>query len=169
MVNKTPIVWGLWVDGKEQYSCAIHRGTCMGPLRLSYSTWMGLAWIDGRHGGHRALKGWQQQKKKVESLTSGLRLMTTRAGARSRHQARTPTQHHPPYKIQARFAARKKSTQTNFLVWIPLGGVGVFHAKGWGSKSSFPPSKVCSFGAQAKQCFSPGCARNFARMAPPKS
>ena len=42
-------------------------------------------------------------------------------------------------KIQA----RKKSTKINFLgSRRPLGGVGVFHAKGWGSKSSCPPSKL---------------------------
>ena len=40
--------------------------------------------------------------------------------------------------------ARTKSTKINSLcpetaVW----GVGFFHSKGWWSKSSFPPSKVC--------------------------
>ena len=37
--------------------------------------------------------------------------------------------------------ARKKSTNPNFRVWIFSGGVGVFHVKGWGPKSSIRPSK----------------------------
>ena len=38
--------------------------------------------------------------------------------------------------------ASKKSTKINFWVRRPPGGVGVFHAKGWWSKSSCPASKV---------------------------
>ena len=37
--------------------------------------------------------------------------------------------------------ARKRSTNSNFLVWISSTGVGVFHVKGWGPKSSVSPSK----------------------------
>ena len=33
--------------------------------------------------------------------------------------------------------------RSTFWVWRQPGGVGVFHAKGWWSKSSCPPSKVC--------------------------
>ena len=36
---------------------------------------------------------------------------------------------------------RKNNPNTNFLVRISSGGVGVFHVKGWGSKSSVCPSK----------------------------
>ena len=42
------------------------------------------------------------------------------------------------------------------------GGMGVFHAKGSGSKSSFPHSKVLfSLGFEGGNL---GCSRNFARM-----
>ena len=36
---------------------------------------------------------------------------------------------------------RKRNPNTNFLVRILSGGVGVFHVKGWGPKSSGCPSK----------------------------
>ena len=36
------------------------------------------------------------------------------------------------------------STKIHFLGLENAGWGGVFHAKGWWSKSSFPPSKVCS-------------------------
>ena len=39
--------------------------------------------------------------------------------------------------------ARRKSTKINFGGPETPGGMGVFHAKGWWSKSSCPPSKVC--------------------------
>ena len=35
------------------------------------------------------------------------------------------------------------STKINFLGPATAGWDGVFHAKGWGSKSARPPSKVC--------------------------
>ena len=37
--------------------------------------------------------------------------------------------------------ARKRNPNLNFLVQIFSGGVGVFHVKGWGPKSSVCPSK----------------------------
>ena len=37
--------------------------------------------------------------------------------------------------------ARKRNPNLNFLVRIFSGGVGVFHVKGWGPKSSACPSK----------------------------
>ena len=37
--------------------------------------------------------------------------------------------------------ARKKEAKPNFLVRISSGGVGVFHLKGWGPRSSACPSK----------------------------
>ena len=37
----------------------------------------------------------------------------------------------------------KRAQRSTFGVWRPPGGVGGFHAKGWGSKSSCLPSKVC--------------------------
>ena len=39
--------------------------------------------------------------------------------------------------------ARKKSTKINFLGPETARWGGVFHAKGWGSKTSCPPSKLC--------------------------
>ena len=36
---------------------------------------------------------------------------------------------------------RKRNPNLNFLVRISSGGVGVFHVKGWGPKSSVCPSK----------------------------
>ena len=36
---------------------------------------------------------------------------------------------------------RKTNPNPNFLIHISLGGVGVFHVKGWGPKSSVCPSK----------------------------
>ena len=36
---------------------------------------------------------------------------------------------------------RKRNLNPNFLVRISSGGVGVFHARGWGPKSSLRPSK----------------------------
>ena len=41
------------------------------------------------------------------------------------------------------FRQEKRAQRLTFWVRRPPGGVGVFHAKGWGSKSSCPPSKVC--------------------------
>ena len=32
------------------------------------------------------------------------------------------------------YQGRKRNLNPNFLVWISLGGVGVFHVKGWGPK-----------------------------------
>ena len=37
--------------------------------------------------------------------------------------------------------ARKRNPSPNFLVQISSGGVGFFHVKGWGPKSSVCPSK----------------------------
>ena len=37
------------------------------------------------------------------------------------------------------FQGRKRIPNPNFLVWISSGGVGVFHVKGWGPKSSVCP------------------------------
>ena len=53
------------------------------------------------------------------------------------------------------------STKINFWVRRPPGGVGVFHAKGWESKSSRPPSKVCLPWVSKGGTWDPG---NFARM-----
>ena len=44
---------------------------------------------------------------------------------------------HPKYQ------ARQRAQRLTFWTWRLPGGVGVFHAKAWVSKSSFPPSKVC--------------------------
>ena len=61
--------------------------------------------------------------------------------------------------------ARKKSTKINFLSLETAGWVGVFHAKGWGSKSSRPHSKVCdclsSLGFVRRNL---GCSGNFVGM-----
>ena len=57
---------------------------------------------------------------------------------------------------QPDFSARKKSTNPNFRVWIFSGGVGVFHVKGWGPKSSACPSKP------GKSNFFGGISRDFA-------
>ena len=54
------------------------------------------------------------------------------------------------------FRPRKKSTNPNFWVRIFSGGVGVFHAKGWGPKSSVCPSKP------GKWNFFGGISRDFA-------
>ena len=53
------------------------------------------------------------------------------------------TSHIPTGMPQTQARKKKKSTKINFLGRRLSGGVGVFHAKGWGSKSSRPPSKVC--------------------------
>ena len=37
----------------------------------------------------------------------------------------------------------KRAQRLTFWVRRPPGRMGVFHAKGWGSKTSRPPSKVC--------------------------
>ena len=44
-------------------------------------------------------------------------------------------------KICPEIQARKRNPNPNFLVRIFSGGVGVFHMKGWGPKSSVCPSK----------------------------
>ena len=54
------------------------------------------------------------------------------------------------------FQARKTNPNLNFLVWIFSGGVGVFHTKGWGPKSSVCPSKP------GKSNFFRGISRDFA-------
>ena len=36
---------------------------------------------------------------------------------------------------------RQRNPNPNFLLWIFSGGVGLFHVKGWGPKSSVCPSK----------------------------
>ena len=72
-------------------------------------------------------------------------------------------------------AGRRKSTNPNFLVRIPSGGVGVFHVKGWGPKSLVCPS----FETQRNQSFGrnieypgilpgilPGICRDFTRDIP---
>ena len=41
------------------------------------------------------------------------------------------------------FRQEKRAQRLTFWVRRPLGGVGVFHAKGWWPKSSCSPSKVC--------------------------
>ena len=52
--------------------------------------------------------------------------------------------------------ARKKNPNPNFLVRIFSGGVGVFHVKGWGPKSSVCPSKP------RESNFFGGISRDFA-------
>ena len=53
---------------------------------------------------------------------------------------------------QSRFGqARKRNPNPNFLVRISSAGVGVFHVKGWGPKSSVCPSD--SFETQGYQTF----------------
>ena len=61
--------------------------------------------------------------------------------------------------------AREKSTNPNFRVRIFSGGVGVFHVKGWGPKSSICPSKP------GKSNFFGGISQDFAGISPkcPKS
>ena len=51
---------------------------------------------------------------------------------------------------------RKRNPNPNFLVRIFSGGVGVFHTKGWGPKSSVCPSKP------GKSNFFGGISRDFA-------
>ena len=74
-----------------------------------------------------------------------------------RSPSRTPTakKHsklHPTMRVQE----RKKSTNPNFRVPDIFGGVGVFHAKGWGPKSSACPSKP------GKSNFFGGISHDFA-------
>ena len=52
--------------------------------------------------------------------------------------------------------ARKRNPNLNFLVRIFSGGVGFFHVKGWGAKSSVCPSKP------GKSNFFGGISRDFA-------
>ena len=54
------------------------------------------------------------------------------------------------------FQARKRNPNLNFLVRIFSGGVGVFHVKGWGPKSSVCPSKP------RESNFFGGISRDFA-------
>ena len=66
----------------------------------------------------------------------------------------------------------KKSTKINFWVRRPpagvgvfTAGVGVFHVKGWGSKSSCPPRpSLSSLGFEGRNL---GCPGNFAGMSRP--
>ena len=51
---------------------------------------------------------------------------------------------------------RKRNPNLNFLVRISSGGVGVFHVKGWGPRSSVCPSK------RRKPNCSGGISRDFA-------
>ena len=57
---------------------------------------------------------------------------------------------------RAKFQARKRNPNLNFLVRIFSGGVGVFHVKGWVPKSSVCPSKP------GKSDFFGGISRDFA-------
>ena len=67
-----------------------------------------------------------------------------------------------PRVIRASFSTmlyhqgRKRSPNLNFLVRIFSGGVGVFHVKGWGPKSSVWPSKP------GRSNFLGGISRDFA-------
>ena len=59
----------------------------------------------------------------------------------------------------------KRAQTSTFWVRRRPGGVGVFHAKWWQSKSSFPPSKVRYFsGKPSENKLCHGCAGNFAGM-----
>ena len=69
----------------------------------------------------------------------------------------TPPKHH----------ARKKRAQTlTFGVQRPPGGVGVFHAKGWWSKSSCSPRKCVFLAFRGTGC--PGPLGVFEKFVPPK-
>ena len=48
--------------------------------------------------------------------------------------------------VRCHFNQRESISLKVNLFWVrrPLGGVGAFHAKGWGSQSSLPPLRVCS-------------------------
>ena len=75
------------------------------------------------------------------------------------------------------FSASKKRTKINFWVRRPPDGVGVFHAKGWWSESSCPPSKVClpwvwkggTWGIPGILLGRPGPLQVFEKFAPQKS
>ena len=62
----------------------------------------------------------------------------------------------PPRFWCAKIQARKKNPNLNFWVRIFSGGVGVFHVKGWGPKSSVCPSKP------RESNFFGGISRDFA-------
>ena len=54
----------------------------------------------------------------------------------------------PPQRAQNeeklyKFRQEKRAQRLTFWARRPVGGAGFFHAKGWGSKSSCPPLKVC--------------------------
>ena len=60
------------------------------------------------------------------------------------------------------YQGRKRNPNPNFGVRISSGGVGVFHVKGWGPRSS-----VCPFEAQGNQTFwrdIPGLCRDIPRV-----
>ena len=59
-------------------------------------------------------------------------------------------------KFSSKNQARKKGTNPNIWVRIFSGGVGVFHTKGWGPRSSVCPSKP------GKSNFLGGISRDFA-------
>ena len=64
--------------------------------------------------------------------------------------------------VHPKCGQEKRAQRLTFWVRRPPGGVGVLHAKGWWSKSSCPPSKVCfSLSLEGRNL---GCPRNFARM-----
>ena len=62
----------------------------------------------------------------------------------------------PPHRVLLSSKGRKRNPNPNVLVRICSGGVGVFHVKGWGSKSSVCPSKP------GKSNFFGGISRDFA-------
>ena len=45
------------------------------------------------------------------------------------------------FGVECRVSGKKRNPNPNFLVRMSSGGVGVFHVKGWGPKSSVCPSK----------------------------
>ena len=64
--------------------------------------------------------------------------------------------------------ARKRNPNPNFWVRISSSGVGVFHVKGWGPKSSVCPSKPGEpnfFGSRFRTLLGP-CFPEFALLSP---
>ena len=71
---------------------------------------------------------------------------------------RASTSQEIPVTTKNGFEAQKKNPNLNFCARIFSGGVGVFHVKGWGPKSSVCPSKP-----RESNLFG-GISRDFARI-----
>ena len=76
--------------------------------------------------------------------------------AQKQLRARKKKKEEKSHDLGFSYQGRKRNPNPNFLVRIFSGGVGVFHVKGWGPKSSVCRSKP------GKSNFSGGISRDFA-------